>query len=259
MVPSVLFSALKEGFQFLGKKLDGIATAVKGIDVDISPAVNKQTVVLGKGLDAILKAVNVLKDPKITVDLDTAQLSADLKTFAKGMKDVFPKTDLSNVEASLAIIASYIQDGNKQKSQLLTALKTATEAIENIKVNVPAALKLDEMQMRALTASRSGGGGVMPARKVTVANTSMALANTEYSYTFPANTVSWSVKLRSQNTLLLYSFTTGKLPTSGDGSAYMTAPQNFVQSQDGVDWSGKTIYVQTGSASQTLEVTSYQL
>ena len=39
----------------------------------------------------------------------------------------------------------------------------------------------------------------------------------------------------------------------------MTAPQNYIQSQTGVEWSGKKIFVQADTASQVLEVVSYQL
>lgn len=102
-----------------------------------------------------------------------------------------------------------------------------------------------------------GGGGTAPAKRAQVANTTMTSANTEYSYTFPNGTVGWSVRLRADDIPLLISFETGKLPTSGDGSAYFTVPAYYIAEREGIDWSNKTIYLQAGTASQTAEFIVY--
>lgn len=160
-------------------------------------------------------------------------------------------TDFKGVEKLLTELA-----GKKDDSKpILAALASLTEAVNKMQGNKP--IKIDEMQMKALTTSQiplMTNGGNLAARSATVTNTSLSSANTEYSYTFPANTVNFVIKLRAQNVVLLYSWTTGKLPTSGDGTAYMTAPQGFIRGQNDLDVSGKTIYLQTASSSQTAEI-----
>lgn len=156
-------------------------------------------------------------------------------------------TGLADLKAT--IIAT---DTSKHINEVHTAIKA-------LKLDVPKTISIEDSQFRALRQSGGSVGvtGPLQARNVEITNVDMTTANTQYSHTFGSNVTSWIIKLRSQNTLLLYSFTTGKLPTSGDGLSYATVPQNGLQSQDGVEWSGKTIYLQTGAASQVAEIIEF--
>jgi hypothetical protein len=129
------------------------------------------------------------------------------------------------------------------------------DAVKDISFTVPDTFKLDDMQLRSIrSGSISTNPGIPLATRVINTTLSAALANTEYSYTFPSGTIGWVIKLRDQGTLAYYSWTTGKLPTSGNGTTYMTIPQNFLRSQEGVEYSGKTIYLGAEANSQTFEI-----
>ena len=173
--------------------------------------------------------------------------------------DLSPVVDgLKEVSSGLSSVVKAVNENSpKDFSEHFNTLSTAIKSIKSYET-----VKINDNQIKALmSASRpiTTNGGNLAARNMTVANVALTLADTQYSYTFPANTTRWQVNLRTQNVKLLYSFTTGKLPTSGDGLAYLTAPQNFIQSADNVDWGGKIIYLQSASASQTVEVLSFQL
>ena len=141
-------------------------------------------------------------------------------------------------------------------AQIIALLQGVITGVSGIKM--PEIMKLDADQLREITATSKYGGGLgnpLPvARKVTVSNVSMTSANTEYSYTFPAGTVAFYMKLRSQSLVFTYAWLTGKLPTAGDGTAYMTTAQNFLQSRSYVDVSLRTIYFACASASQVMEI-----
>ena len=115
--------------------------------------------------------------------------------------------------------------------------------------------------MGALTASRGfgSGGEVKSAQNWAIATVAITTANTEYSYTFPANTVCWTLKLRGTVAVLYYASETGKLPVSGDNSDYLTLYVSGARSQDGVEWSGKTMYFESNTASQVVELEIFTL
>ena len=239
-------------------------TALKGsIDdlpekIGLKRSLEQQTVMLAKVLGRIEDAVS--REQKVEVTFDGSELKEGLSQAAESISAALPDApDLGNIEAALKMIYGCIEKGAEAQAEALKALSDdIRKSLESAKKGGTQKVEIAEMQMRALTAG-GGGGGSAGASKVTVANVAMTDANAEYSYSFPANTVAWSVKLRGQGKLLLYAFSAGKLPTSGDASAYMTAPQNYIQSQTGVEWSGKKIFVQADTASQVLEVVSYQL
>lgn len=188
-------------------------------------------------LNEVIKAV---KGQELKVNVDTSELkviSAELKTLNRVNKD----------------------NKNKTLEEKVDRLASAFEAFAKaFKVEIPKTFKLDDMQVRKIA---SGGAGVQTrgATKKTIGNVALTATNTEYSYTFPANTVSFTMKIREQNALLYYAFDTGKLPSSGDGTAYATLGQNFLQLQDNVEWSNQTIYLGSDTASVTAEIISYQM
>lgn len=105
----------------------------------------------------------------------------------------------------------------------------------------------------AQATSNSTGGGTTPATSATVANVDMTDANTEYSYTFPTGTKSFTMKLRSQSVKFKYAYTEGE-----SGTTYQEMGQNFTLREENLNFTSKTIYFQAPSASQVMEIVSYQ-
>lgn len=260
MIPSVILSALKEGFTYLGNKLDAIVTAFKDSHDkgEIKTAIDAQNKALIQMTDRIESALNQLKKIEVESDItvDTSILEADLKDIATDISKL-KIPSVSNIEASLKMIHSSINDGNEE---LKTALGAVAEAIGALSLEVPKVFSIDKEQMRALTAGQmQTQGGLQTATRISNAIVSAASASTEYNYTFPSGTIGWTIKLRDQGTLAYYSWVTGKLPSGGDSTTYMTIPQNFLRSMQGVDYSGKTIYLGTESASMTFEIEIFRV
>ncbi len=248
---------------FLGKKIDGgadrIITALKrDDDTAVSDAISSQTRTLTAVSTKIANAIDQLRTIEVQNDVtvDTSTLEKDLKDISK-LVSKLTIPSVANIEASLKLIYNCIEQGNTALTASLTALLSAVSAQS---FTSPDTIKLDANQLRALTGSMRSmptTGGVLAARNVRTANVALTSSSSEYSYTFPPNTTAWNLKLRDQGTLGYYAFVTGKMPAGGDSSNYVTIPQNFVQSPDGIDWSGKTIYLGAESSSQTAELTVF--
>jgi len=204
------------------------------------------------------KTIAKLNNPNIDVTVDLDDLQGELVKSREAIQGLKMPT-LEKVERTLEKVLhtiSKMQPVDTRKE--LKALKDALDAIKTYDT-----VKIDDMQLRSLRGS-SGGiqlGGASPqtASNRTLANTALTTANTEYSYTFPANTTSWKIRIRDTDVPLLVGFVTGKLPTSGDGAAYFTVSAYYTEETSGVEWGGKTIYLQTGSATQVAEIISYSL
>ena len=82
----------------------------------------------------------------------------------------------------------------------------------------------------------------------TITNTALTTANTEYSYTIPANVKRIRFKLRAINALLKFCFT-----ESGSGTTYITVPYGETREINDARLGGKVLYVQSPTASQVLE------
>lgn len=240
MVPSPLFGALKEVAQHLGKKLDAIVAAIKG--QEFPQADYRPLIAAVKSLEnTVAKQKPAEFSGKVTVD--QTEIKRELREIAKKLS--FPEIDNSDVVAAIKTLKF------ESKELDLTPL---LDEIRKLKLEVPATFKIDEMQVAKM--AQGGGSGMAPMTMATrVSNTTVAISDaaTEASYTFPAGTVGWLIKLRDQGTLGYYSWTTGKLPTSGDGSTYMTIPQNFLRSQQDVEYGGKTMYL-GAEAAATVEI-----
>lgn len=186
----------------------------------------------------------------------TNTLVANLIEVVKKIKIKERDVDFSSLEQAIHEIK--IPKTISIEESFYEKMNSVVKVLSSIKF--PATFKLDDMQYRGLSTPTVTGGATvstLTATQVRLANVTMTTADTEYSYTFPSNTLSWELKLRSQNVLLYYSFTAGTLKVSGDGSLYGTIAQNFLRSKDSVEWSGKTIYLETGSAAQVCEITIY--
>lgn len=88
--------------------------------------------------------------------------------------------------------------------------------------------------------------------KPTTANVSMTSAATEYSYTFPAGTKKFTIKLRALNALLQIAFTEG-----ASGTTYFTVGYGDKLTME-AKVGGATIYFQSPTASQTAEVQTWK-
>lgn len=206
------------------------------------------------------KAVQKIADPKFDVIVDFKPLKEELGKIAKDIKAIAGKesAETKSIEALLKLILTAVKENQPEKiGEKLDAMDVVFKGLKP-----KDSTRFDETQMRALMAAltnRGGGGfttvpGVKSATNWTVERVAITDANTEYIYTFPANTVSWTMKLREQGATLYYTSATGKMPTSGDGTTYMTMLPLGARSQDGVEWAGKKMYVQSDTASQVLEI-----
>lgn len=288
-----LIQAFKETATFLGKKLDKVIEALHSqtIKIDIGEsgkalqdaadtlaattkliATNEKSRdftdvrnQLVKQADQITRATSALIQALGKIERTEKLLPAvrGLERAIKSIKLEVKPTDLTPLSRQLTRVQEELagirtQLATLDNRQIATAIEKLATAFG--KIQMPTKMSLDDNQVRAITYGGGvGGGGVKTATGVTISRVSMASANTEYSYAFPSNTVAWAVKLESQNTRLLYAFETGKLPSSGDGTAYVTAPQNFIQSKENVEWTGKTIYLQSSGTSQTAEIVVYTM
>lgn len=84
----------------------------------------------------------------------------------------------------------------------------------------------------------------------TIYNVSALLANTEYSQALSANTKQFLIQCRSGDAKMRIAFASGAT-TSGP---YITIRAGNALFIDAVSLSGKTIYVQSNKASQTIEI-----
>ena len=87
----------------------------------------------------------------------------------------------------------------------------------------------------------------------TIANVSLATADTEGSYAIPAGTKRIKFKLRALNALLKYSFVSGE-----SGTTYVTVPYGDIEEINDASLGGKTIYFQSPTASQTVEIRTWK-
>lgn len=84
-----------------------------------------------------------------------------------------------------------------------------------------------------------------------VANVSIGLANTEYSYALPTNTKKFLLKLRAGAVLQL-SYAGGT-----SGTTFFTVPVFNSYQEENLSVTGVTLYFQSPSPSQILEIISW--
>lgn len=258
---TIVNAALK----FLEKRIASAALTVSKPIEKLAGTLEKNSDTQSRSLARLEKAFESatkrMEKPSFDVNVDMDPLLAELKNIQQLMGVLAEKKgpDLKIAEGYLKLILSAIKENSPKEFPI-----DAMDAVFG-KLKPKDSVKFDDKQMQGLMAALTGGrgnsmtvgGGVLAARTVAVDNVAMATADTEYSYTFPANTVGFELRLRADDVPLLVAYETGKLPTSGDGLAYLTVPAYFIEKTAGLDWSGKTIYVQAGTASQTLEVITY--
>ena len=89
--------------------------------------------------------------------------------------------------------------------------------------------------------------------KPTIANVSMATANTEYSYTLPTGANKVMMKLRDPGVDWKFTFVLG-----GSGTTYVTIPQGAVKTLADVKGTGLVLYFQATSDTQVMEIEIWQ-
>lgn len=266
IVKQILDSALA----FLGKKITGASdSVVKSIEkandkliAESKSNTTSQTKALGSAVGELKKLVEKVQNPTFTgeVALDSSAFAEELDSIVETIQEI-EMPSLEPIERGLQILINKVEALSDNK-KVVELLMTIEKTLANKKLEVPKTISIETSQFRELrNAGRGSGGmstaGVLQARSVTHTNLALTSTSSEYSYTFPANTLSWVIKLRDQGTLLYYAFATGKLPTSGDGLLYSTAPQGFIRSQSNIEWGGKTIYLGAESASMVAEIEAY--
>lgn len=241
-----ILTALAAMAQSFGRSFKSLTEAVNGVPdkiatkLTIKKDIQAQTRVLSAYADKLENAVKKMSDPQFTIDVDTSAIQRSLMAIASDIR-AFKIPNLQTVETRLAGIEGAIRSlpAAIAANIKLPTTKTASDTF-----------KLDPMQLAQLRVGNGGGVAALQGRKATLTNTTIANNSTEYSYTFPKETVAWTFKLRSQNIVAYYSWTSGKLPSGGDSSLYFTVPQNFLRSVENVDYSGRTIYF--GAAAATV-------
>ena len=88
---------------------------------------------------------------------------------------------------------------------------------------------------------------------VAVANVAMATLGTEYSYLIPKGTEKITFKLRDTGATLQFCFTTGETNTT-----FVTVPASGSYTLEGIKFRGKTLYFESDTNTQVLEVLVYQ-
>lgn len=267
MPPSPFLLGLKNLGQFLGKKLDALTASVDALRP--SKTGDDSTRQLSVALMRFEAAIQKIKEPKFSgeVKVDGSGFTREIKAIAAEIKDLskgLKPTDTSKLEREMASLVRALE--NQPWDKVVASLASVKTAIEASALNTKKALpvKLDEMQLRQLgragggvAVMRGGGGERLLARNVRNSQIAMTSANHEYSYTFPSNSLMWRMKIRAQDSGFFYSWTASTLPGSGDGSAYLSVPANFLDSREGVDFSGKTIYFESDVAANVMEIEVY--
>lgn len=215
--------------------------------------------VIGKRFE---KAAETMSSPEFDVNIDFEPLKADLMGMAADLKKIAGKAtpETRNIEVLLKMILDAVA---ANKPEMLAEKFDALDVVfKGLKPKD--SVRFDDAQMKGLMAAMTNrpmgaAGGTKSATEWQVNTVSLASANTEYEYTFPANTISWSLKLRGATGILYYASATGKMPTSGDGTAYITVPASATRSQDNVEYGGKKMYFQSDLASQVVEIDVFTL
>lgn len=264
----------KELGSFLGKKITEMSNAVSGafdktsdkivdgVTHSLKQSQSQHTQAFTASVTKLEKAIDKIKNPtfsgEVSVDgsafaEEFEKITEEIRKAGEGVSEQMPDLDLERIGRGLQMLVNKIDEIDNKS--VVAKLDDVVDALKAIKM--PAEFKIESNQLREISASGRGsigGGGQMTARNVLNTVVSMTSANTEYSYKFPANTVSWRMKLRSRSASWNYSWITGKLAASGDGSAYISIPSNWLDSRAGVEFSNKTIYFESATASQVMEI-----
>lgn len=99
--------------------------------------------------------------------------------------------------------------------------------------------------------SGGGGGGATQATTVAVYNTTLTLADTEYSQALPANTLQFRFRCRTIYDVR-FAFVTGKV--AGPVAPYLTLPAGMEYYSDQNDLTGITLFLASAQAGVVVEL-----
>ena len=255
---------INAALRFLEKRIALAALQVsKSIDKFggfMEASANSQARTLAKLGAQFEAATQRMEKPTFDVAVDLDPLRAELQVIASKVEMLAKKNgpDLRSTEVLLKLILDSIKE-NSPKEFPIDALDVVFKGLKP-----KDSVKFDDKQMASLMAAMTNrgfatDGGTKSATEWQVNTVTLTSANTEYEYTFPANAISWSLKLRGTTGILYYASATGKMPTSGDGTAYITVPAGAARSQDNVEYGGKKMYFQSDTASQVVEIDVFTL
>jgi hypothetical protein len=248
---------------------DAIRSSTRENGVILKETTSANAKALGQLITRLEGAIGKIQEPTFNgeIHIDTKEFQSELSGLVDEMRLISKSLSTTKMEMGLKMIYDAISN-DKDDKEMLQTLKDLRELISKLDKDPITTFKIDPEQFRAIVASNTysgqgaiglGGHAQQPSTRVTLTNLALTSSATEYSYTFPSGTTSWTIKLRDQGTLAYYAFVSGKMPSGGDSSAYATIPQNFLQSKDGIEWSGKTIYLGAEANSQVAEITVYKL
>lgn len=223
---------------------------------------------MAKSMDRTAQTIDAAAKKKTEVNV--TQKNDDVVRALKDTANAISKavkanrTNTDKMEAQLATLERATNEVTDAETRVEKQVVALNETVKSLRKTLGKAFKLDDMQFRALAMAAGGGGGSsggggggggkLAGNGSIITRVSMPTADTEYSHTFSKGCVGFTLKLTSQNTKFTYAWATGKLPGSGDGTAYMTIAQNFLRSPDWLEPGGKTIYFETDTTSQTMEI-----
>jgi hypothetical protein len=238
------------------KSVDRLAGAVSGTADAQSRALAK----LGVQFEAATKR---MEKPTFDVQVDLEPLLVELTAIQDTMATLANRKgpNLSLAEGYLKLILAAIERNAPEKiGEKIDAMDAVFKGLKP-----KDSVKFDDNQMKGLMAALTNrgiglaSGGTKAATQYEIDRLALTLADTEYTYSFPENTVSWTFKLRGSQAMLYWSTVTGKLPVSGDNTQYITMDPMGTRSQDNMEWGGKTLYFETDTASQVLEIEIYTM
>ena len=252
---NALFTSLNS---HVDKGFAALIKAVKGNNVGQS--IKEQTGAFRIIFENFNKSLKKIENPKVDVTIEMAPVQKRLDDIVALMKKQ-KELSITPLYEELRAIRQILKQNEPEK--LGKRFDVLDQIFKGLKPKET--VKFDDAQIQALIgAMRYGGeintnGGVKSATRYLVDTLAMANANTEYTFTFPANVVSWTMKQREPGATLLYSHATGKFPTTGDNSDYMTLLPMGARSQDNVEWGGVKMFFQSDTASQVIEFEIFQL
>ena len=263
MPQNAINAALKFIENVLSKLGADIKIALKGEMKDVSTSIDRstrqQSQTFSQAVKKLETAINKIKEPKFTgkITIDTTKLEKEISSAISDVKTSIKPVSLANAESALKMIHTAIKTSNESNSKALKDGMTAiAEALSALDLVIPDTFKIDKMQLREMASGNASSiyGGPVPARKSIITRVTMTDADTQYSHTFNKHAVSWRIKLEAQNAKFNYSWTTGKLKVSGDGTEYISIPANWLDSRDNTEYGSRTIYFESPTASSTMEI-----
>lgn len=239
MTEKFIVKVIKDALEYLEKRIKV---------VDVVTAIDKNT-------EAVVAVGEKIK-PAEAVDFGPLLTKLD-----KLVPKERPVVSLDTVQNQLAAILTAIERNEPERiGEKIDALDAVFNGLKPKE-----SVKFDDTQIKGLMAAITGSRGIMTdggaktATAWSIQTITITAANTQYEYAFPANTISWTMKLRGVTGKLYYATQAGKLPVSGDNTAYISLPARGTRSQDNVEYGGNKIYVESDLAGQVVELDVFTL